>query len=158
VDDKNTAKEQDRSPRSTENRDQEERTQSWKPPSILPEPNPIPGYRFRWIRTNMVGQSDNTNVSMKFREGWVPVKSEDHPELHVMNDHDSKFPGNIEIGGLLLCKAPEETAQARNRHYEDLAAQQMQSVDQGFMRENDPRMPVLKPQRTSRTTFGRGGS
>jgi hypothetical protein len=106
----------------------------------------------------MVGQSDNTNVSMKFREGWVPVKAEDHPELHVMNDHDSKFPGNIEIGGLLLCKAPEEVAQARNRHYEDLAAQQMQSVDQGFMRENDPRMPVLKPERTSRTTFGRGGS
>jgi len=26
------------------------------------------------------------------------------------------------------------------------------------MRENDPRMPVLRPDRKSRTTFGRGGS
>lgn len=158
MDDKNAAKSQDRNARSTETRDQEERNQSWKPPSILPEPKPIPGYRFRWIRTSMIGQADNTNVSMKFREGWVPVKSEDHPELHVMNDHDSRFPGNIEIGGLLLCKAPEETAQSRNRHYEELAAQQMQSVDQSYMRESDPRMPVLKPSRTTRTTFGRGGS
>ena len=94
MDDKNAAKSQDRNARSTETRDQEERNQSWKPPSILPEPKPIPGYRFRWIRTSMIGQADNTNVSMKFREGWVPVKSEDHPELHVMTDHDSKFKGN----------------------------------------------------------------
>ena len=72
--------------------------------------------------------------------------------------HDSKFKGNIEIGGLLLCKAPEETAKARQRHYEELASQQMESVDRTYMRENDPRMPVLKPDRTTRTTFGRGGS
>jgi|TARA_R110002020_G_scaffold76170_4_gene193359 hypothetical protein len=158
VNDKDITTDQERTDRSTETRDQDERNESWQPPSILPDPKPIAGYTFRWIRTSMIGHADNTNVSMKFREGWVPVRAEDHPELHVMTDHDSKFKGNIEIGGLLLCKAPEETAKARQRHYEELASQQMESVDRTYMRENDPRMPVLKPDRTTRTTFGRGGS
>jgi hypothetical protein len=34
-----------------------------------------------------------TNVSSKFREGWEPVKLEDHPELKITSRHvilDSK--------------------------------------------------------------------
>jgi hypothetical protein len=45
--------------------------------------------------------------------------------------------------------------EARNRHYQQVAANQMQSVDNGFLRENDPRMPLLKPERSTRTTFGK---
>ena len=37
-----------------------------------------------------------------------------------------------------------------------MAAQQMESVDNSFMRENDPRMPLLQPDRTTRTSFGKG--
>jgi hypothetical protein len=73
-----------------------------------------------------------------------------------MSDIESRFEGNIEIGGLLLCKAPEEKMAQRQKHYQDVASQQMQSVDNSFMKENDPRMPLLKPDRTTRTTFGRG--
>jgi len=57
---------------------------------------------------------------------------------------------------LLLCKAPNEVAEARQRYYENVAAQQMQSVDNSYMKENDPRMPLLKPDRQTRVTFGRG--
>ena len=39
---------------------------------------------------------------------------------------------------------------------QQMAAQQMESVDNSFMRENDPRMPLLKPDRTTRTSFGKG--
>lgn len=150
--------EEKRTPRTLEDREASERIENWKPPSVLPDPNPIPGYKFRWIRTNMIGQADNTNVSMRFREGWEPVKSEDHPELEIMPDHNSRFPGCVEMGGLLLCKAPEEVAEARQRHYEGKAAQQMESVDQSYMRENDPRMPLLRPDRNTRVTFGRGNT
>ena len=162
-----------RNPRSLETRSDNERLTEWKPPSVLPDPTPQKGWAFRWVRTSMTGQSDNTNVSMRFREGWDPVKAVDHPELSVIPDHESRFPGCVEVGGLLLCKtpveftelgglllckAPEETAAARQQHYQQKAAQQMESVDQAYMRENDPRMPVLAPDRRSRTTFGRGGS
>jgi hypothetical protein len=56
----------------------------------------------------------------------------------------------------LLCKAPEEEMKRREEYYQKAAAQQMESVDHSFMKENDPRMPLLNPERTSRTTFGRG--
>jgi len=141
-----------REPRELEERSEAAREKAWVPPTLLPDPLPQPGWRFRWVRTSMVGQSDATNVSMRFREGWEPVKIEDHPELEVMPDHNSRFPGCVEIGGQLLCKAPEEVADARQRHYEGIAAQQMESVDHSYMRENDPRMPLLRPDRKTRVT------
>ncbi len=145
-----------RKPRETESREEEARPATFRPPSLLPDPLPQPGWVFRWVRTSMVGQSDATNVSMRFREGWEPVKIEDHPELEVMPDHQSQFPGCVEIGGQLLCKAPQEVAEARQRHYEGVAAQQMESVDQSYMRENDPRMPMLRPDRKTRvSSFGK---
>lgn len=145
-----------RKPREIESREEEARPASFRPPSLLPDPLPQPGWVFRWVRTSMVGQSDATNVSMRFREGWEPVKIEDHPELEVMPDHQSQFPGCVEIGGQLLCKAPREVAESRQRYYEGVAEQQMESVDQNYMRENDPRMPMLRPDRKTRvTSFGK---
>jgi hypothetical protein len=47
-------------------------------------------------------------------------------------------------------------AKQREAYYGNMAQQQMESVDNNLMRENDPRMPLLKPERSSRTTFGRG--
>ena len=129
---------------------------SWVPSSVLPTPDPQDGWRFRWIRTSVLGHADNTNVSQKFRDGWVPVKREDHPELKIMSDINSQFEGNIEQGGLLLCKAPEEKMKARTDHYEGVAKRQMESVDSNYMRENDPRMPLMRPERSTRTTFGKG--
>ena len=76
--------------------------------------------------------------------------------MQVMSDIESRFDGNLEIGGLLLCKAPKEAMEERAEYYRNMANQQMESVDNSFMRENDPRMPMLKPNRTTRTTFGRG--
>ena len=43
----------------------------------------------------------------------------------------------------------------RTAHFQKAADNQMQSVDNNYLRENDPRMPLLKPERSTRTTFGR---
>jgi len=115
-------------------------------------------YAYRWIRTATLGQADNTNVSAKFREGWEPVPAGEHPELQVMSDIDSRFEGNVEVGGLLLCRNSKEAVEARNNYYGDMAKRQMESVDNNYMRENDSRMPLLKPERTTKVTFGRGNS
>ncbi len=63
--------------------------------------------------------------------------------------------GNIEIGGLLLCKAPEGKVKQREEYFQNMAESQMESVDNNFLKQNDPRMPVLQPERSTRTTFGR---
>jgi len=143
--------------RETESRANETRApDTWVPPSILPKPDPQDGWSFRWIRTANLGKADITNVSQKLREGWVPVKSSEHPELSVMSDLDSRFEDGVEIGGLLLCKMPSEKVAQRAAHFAKQAANQMESVDHSYMKENDPRMPLLQSERTSRTQFGKG--
>ena len=147
---------EERTPREEYNRKTTQRKKSWSPPSVLPDPAPEEGWVFRWVRTSMIGSPDNTNVSSKFREGWEVVKAESQPSLKILSDEDSRWgkEGAIEVGGLLLCKAPAEMVKERNKYYEDMADQQMTGIDSNYLRENDPRMPMLKPERQSRVTFG----
>lgn len=142
--------------REAEQRQSTQRKQEWAPPQTLPSPKEQPGYVYRWIRTSMMGQADPTNTSAKLREGWEPVKAEDHPEMMLQADPNSKFKGNIEIGGLLLCKAPEELMKQREEFYTRQAQSQMESVDNNYMRaEVDPRMPLFN-ERRSNVSFGKG--
>ena len=96
------------------------------------------------------------NVSTKFREGWTPVKAEDHPELQMVRDTNSQFKDGVEVGGLLLCKAPEEEIKKRADYYIQQADQQMSALDANYMRDETPAMPMFK-ERKSQVTFGKGG-
>ncbi|MFZ9129673.1 MAG: hypothetical protein ACO20O_11350 [Pseudomonadales bacterium] len=145
----------DRTPRTTETREAGQRKVSWTRPSMLPTPEPRDGITYRWIRTSTLGNADNTNVSSRFREGWTPVRAEDHPNLQIVSDIDSRFKDNIEVGGLLLCQNSTENVEARMEAQAQMAASQMQAVDNNYLRNSDPRMPVLKPERATRTSFGK---
>jgi hypothetical protein len=146
----------DRTPRDLETRAKMERPKQWMLPEKLPSPNPEDGYEFRWIRVSTLGTADPGHVASKLREGWEPVKASEHPEIQLMAIGDKpRFPDSIEIGGLLLCKTPKEFVEQRNSYYQRQTDGQMQSVDNAFMRENDPRMPVFK-ERRSEVKFGRG--
>jgi hypothetical protein len=122
---------------------------------LLPNPEPKDGIEYRWIRTSTLGNSDNTNVSSRFREGWTPVRKDDHPNLQVVSDIDSRFTDNIEVGGLLLCQNTTENVQARRDAQLLQAESQMDAVDNSYLRNSDPRMPVLKPERSTRNSFGK---
>ena len=141
--------------RELDTRAKDERPRSWTPPTLLPDPAPEPGYKYRWIRVSMMGQSDPRNVSTKLREGWEPVKASDHPEIELAVIENERFKDNIIIGGLMLCKAPEELVEDRTDYYQQQAEGQMRSVDNNLMRESDPRMPIFNDRR-SKVTFGKG--
>ena len=128
---------------------------TWAPPELLPQPDERPGWVHRYVRTSTLGTMDPMNISSKRREGFEPVKAEDYPELMAHASIDGQFKGSIEIGGLVLCRAPAEFMQQREAHFEKLANQQMDSVDNTYMRENDPRMPLFK-ERSTKVTFGKG--
>ena len=145
----------DRTPRELETRNIFERPKQWMPPELLPNPNPEPGYGFRWIRVSTLGSDDPMNISSKLREGWEPVKASDHPEIQLMGNGKGRYPDSIEIGGLMLCKTPTEFATQRDAYYQKQAEGQMNSIDSNFMRENDPRMPLFK-ERNSKVSFGKG--
>lgn len=141
--------------RDNTTRDKTERKRSWKPPELLPTPRPIDGWTYHWVRVAIRGQADPMNISSKLREGWEPVKASDHPEVFVTNVEDERFKDNIVIGGLMLCKTPAEFVEDRNAHYNAQADAQIKSVDNNFMRENDPRMPLFSDKKTQ-VTFGNG--
>jgi hypothetical protein len=141
--------------RELEKRSDVERPQAWAPASALPEPDKQPGYSYRWIRVASQGQADAKNVSSKMREGWEPVRIEEQPKFQMLTDPNSRFKDNIEIGGLLLCKTPEEFVGQRNQHYRVQAESQMDAVDNNLMRQNDPRMPLFN-EKKSLVTFGKG--
>jgi hypothetical protein len=146
---------QNREKRELDTRERAERPKKWKPPQLLPDPNPEPGFAFRWVRISTLNAPDASNISTKFREGWEPVKASEHPEVVVMGGTQSRFPDSIEIGGLVLCKIPVEFVEDRDAYYLDQANAQMNSVDNNFMRESDPRMPMFK-ERSTKVTFGKG--
>lgn len=141
-----------RTPRDLESRVLQSRD-SYAPPSLLPTPNPEPGFSFRWVATHVMGEANPVNMSKRFREGWEPVKAEDHPELGL-----AQKTGNVEIGGLMLVKIPSERVSARYEFYNGQAQRQMESVDNNFMAQNDPRMPKFSRRKTSvsRSGFGTG--
>jgi hypothetical protein len=141
--------------RELETRTQLERPKSWQPASALPEPDKEPGYAYRWVRVSSLGQPDPRNVSSKLREGWEPVRIEEQPHFQMLVDPNSRFKDNIEVAGLLLCKIPTEFMDQRREYYEAQTRAQNESVDNNFMRENDPRMPLFR-ERQSKTSFGKG--
>jgi hypothetical protein len=141
--------------REVDNREVAERPKQWMPPDLLPEPDKQAGYAYRWIRVSMLDKADPRNISSKLREGWEPVTLEEQPKFKLLANPNGQFKDNIEIGGLLLCKTPEEFVVQRKAHYDKLTAQQTEAVDNNLMRQSDARMPLFN-ERKSSTSFGKG--
>lgn len=146
---------ENRTTRETTTREISERPKQWMPASTLPEPDKQPGYAYRWVRVSTRSESDPRNISSKLREGWEPVRIEEQPQFRMLVDPNSRFKDNIEVAGLLLCKIPVEFMDQRREYFAKQNRDQIESVDNNFMRENDPRMPLFR-ERKSTASFGKG--
>ena len=143
-----------RTARETEVRESE--VKQWQPASLLPEFTKQDGWTYRWIRVSLMNEPDNMNVSSKMREGWEPVKHADHPEVILKADPNSNFKEGIEIGGLLLCKAPQELMDQRKAYMNEKTRQQTEAVDSQYMNQSDPRMPKFAEGNENGRRFGKG--
>jgi hypothetical protein len=132
-----------------------ERPKQWAPAELLPEPDKEPGYSYHWVRTSTLGAADPRNISRMLREGWEPVRTEEQPKFQLLIDQSSRFKDNIEISGLLLCKAPHEFLDQRRAYFNRQTQAQTDAVDNSFMRQSDARMPLFREGKSS-TTFGKG--
>ena len=146
---------ENRIPRDSETRESKVRQKQWQQPEMLPEPDKMPGFSYRWIRVSTLNVADPRNISGKFREGWEAVAVEEQPKFKMLIDPNGRFKDHIEIGGLLLCKTPSELVDQRNAFYQQQADKQTEAVDNTLMRQSDPRMPLFK-ERKSSTSFGKG--
>jgi len=150
-----TKKPQNRMDRALDTRAANFRPSSWQAPETLPQPEDRPGWKHRYVRLSTNGQSDPSNISSKLREGYEPCKAEDYPEMMMHATTEGRFKGNIEMGGLMLCRIPEEFLKQRESYYANQNKSQMEAVDNNFLRESDPRMPLFA-EKKSKVTFGSG--
>jgi hypothetical protein len=150
-----SGKTQNRTAREADTRQVMQRPEAWRPPEALPSPDNRPGWSHRWVRISTMGTADPSNISSKLREGYEPCKAEDYPELMMHATTEGRFKGNVEVGGLLLCRIPEEFLKQRMDYYSNQNKAQMESVDNNFLRESDPRMPLFSEKKT-KVTFGSG--
>jgi hypothetical protein len=147
----------ERNPRAKETREEDTRAhevRAYVPPSVLPDVTPPPGVVTRWVRTALAGEADPTNTSQRIREGWVIATPDQFPELKML----SEIEGQITMGGLTLCVCDKDRMDARRKYFDDKAKLQEASVDANYMREGDPRMPLLPTESKSRVSFGGGSS
>ena len=73
----------------------------------------------------------------------------------LFRSKEGPYKDNIEIGGLLLCKIPEEIVQQRMDYENGQTTAQSEAVDNNLMRQSDSRMPIFM-ERKSSVTFGKG--
>ena len=140
-------------------RQKQARRKPWRPVRKLETPPPPPGYTYRWIRAEIVGQEDRKNVSSRLSEGFDLVRSEeleDSDQDRFDSVQQGKHAGVVARGGLLLAKIPNETREERNSYYAARAQTQQDAVDNDLMKESDPNSPILNPERSSKVTFGGG--
>ena len=77
-----------------------------------------------------------------------------YPDFEAPTIQDGKHAGVIGVGGLVLARFPNETKNQRDEHFQQQTAEQMTAVDNDLMREQHPSMPISKPERQTRVTFG----
>ena len=140
--------------RANQSRSKSERPKVWVPPSSLDAPPAPDGFRYRWIRAEVIGFQDTKNVTSRLREGYELVRAEevenssDYPVLE-----EGKYKGVIGVGGLLLAKVPDEIAEARTAYIRKRTEGMNEAVDNDLMREQHKSMPI-NIDRQSRVTFG----
>jgi hypothetical protein len=128
---------------------------AWKPPSTLDAPPPPEGYVHRWIRMESGGMDDRKNLSARLREGFELVRADEYPDREDLPTiNDGKHAGVIAVGGLVLARIPKELVDQRKAYYARQTSDQLTAVDNDLMRDQNPVMPIIKPDRQSRVTFG----
>ena len=143
-----------RAPRSVETRESSQRKRSWVQASDLPDPIPQDGWVFKWVRTDSMGKPDHKNFQKRRREGWEPVNASDHPEMMTELRATPNPNGHVEVGGLILCKMPQEMVDQRTAYFQDRTKAEMDAADNSYLRDDDERMKkVIEKKR--QVVFGR---
>ena len=140
--------------RANQTRSTSERPKVWVPPSSLDAPPAPDGFRYRWIRAEVQGFQDTTNITSRQREGYELVRAE---EVENASDYpvldEGRYKGVIGVGGLLLAKVPIEIAKQRQEYMTKRHEERSEAVSNDLMKEQDSRMPI-NVDRQSRVTFG----
>ena len=141
-----------KTPRAALTRDKTTRRKPWAPPSSLDAPPAPDGFKHRRIRAEVLGKEHNKKLSARLREGFELVRADSNGDYPTIQD--GKYAGVIGVGGLLLAKIPEEIVEERMSYFADRTQDRDDAIESDLLKEQHPSMPISKPDRQSRVTFG----
>jgi len=143
---------ENKTPRAALSREKTTRRKPWAPPSSLDAPPAPDGYKYRWIRAETLGQADNKNLNARLREGFELVRADSSEQYPTIQE--GKYQGVIGVGGLLLAKITEEIVEERMAYFAQQTRDKEEAIANDLLKEQHPSMPISKPDRQSRVTFG----
>ena len=142
-------------PRASETREATKHPVQWTPPSSLDAPPAPKGFRHRWIRAESLGFDDTKNIAGKLRSGYVLVMASEYKDTDYPIIQDGKHKGVIGVGGLLLARIPNESAEARQKFYADKAKERDDAVKTDLLKDQHPSMPISYDSRSSKSFGGK---
>ena len=141
-----------KTPRAVQTREKTTRRKPWAPPSSLDAPPAPDGFKHRWIRAEVMGIDDNKNLSSRLREGFELVRADSDTQYPTIQE--GKYKGVIGVGGLLLARIPVEIVEERMDYFAQQTQDKETAIQNDLLKEEHPSMPISKPDRQSRVTFG----
>lgn len=129
------------------------RKKAWTPVAKLATPEAPEGYKYRWVRHELMGEDQASNVYDRTRQGYEPVKPEELEGFLVDKMEGGKHDGVVRSGDLILMKVPVEIAESRNEYFENQARRMQAAVDQELDVNQNEEMPI---HRTNKSSVTRG--
>jgi len=132
------------------------RKKTWTPPAKLDVgQEPPEGMHYRWVRHELLNNSDDANVNSRIRQGYEVVKPVDLGADYVAPDilDTGKYKGTVRSGDLILMKVPVEIVEQRNAYYEEQSKKQSAAYSQDLKNAATDQMPISDE---SKTTYSSG--
>jgi len=139
--------------RASQTRSKTESKKVWTPPTSLDAPPAPKGFRHQWIRAEILGHQDTSNVARSLREGYELVRADEYPDQDFPSMNEGRYAGMIGVGGLLLARIPEEIALQIDEYYKKQTQNKEEAVNNNLLKEQHPSMRFSKEADT-RVTFG----
>jgi hypothetical protein len=121
---------------------------------MLDVPEAPEGYKYRWLRHELVGEDHSRNVFERTRQGYELVHPDELDGFETDVMQDGKHAGVVRSGDLILAKVPIEIYEARTEFYDNQADRLQQAVDMELDRSNNPDMPIDRKGSKSSVTRG----
>jgi hypothetical protein len=128
----------------------EQRVKNWEPPQKLETPPPPDGWKYRWVRRELVGTDEDQNVYGRMRQGYEVVRAEEIRDIFPYIDtvKEGKHTGVVRNGDLILMKVPLHIVEQRNAYYEELTRKQEAAVNQELLAKDNDVMPVSREHKS----------
>lgn len=115
-----------------------------------------PGFVQRWVRTDIKGKEDQSNVFKKFNKGWKPRLLDTVPKGQFVMNQDFQGQQVIGIHGMILMERPKQIHERQAKQVKELTSLQMKAVENDMYKVHDPSSGFGRPEFSNTSKVSRG--